>query len=569
MLRNPIQIPVPLSTFPGANPQESGGRLINCYAEQLGEAGRKTAAAEVVWRGSSGLSQFALTGQVGYRGGLIVNNLSYEVFKNEVVTVDVTSAVVALGAFPGTKKVSIARDQSAPNPNIVAVDVDNGAYQLSGGGPVAYNGGGNLPQPNSVANQDGYFFFTIADGRCFASGLNALTQNALTFITVQSKSDVTLLRGIAFNGVLWLFTTGGYEIWQDTATPAPAFPYSRLLVGDIGLLQQAAIAGFETGFSELLWVAQDHGVYWVTSQSLAPNKVSSPDLERLIAQSARNGDILEAGCYEAGGKKFWHISSPTWSWEFNLNTKRWNERWSLQPTGIQGRWRATGGHKAFDKWLCGDELSGALLYHDETNFTENGRPQLFRIESGPARDFPKWARIVRADFDFDMGVGTELGNFVMTVLGTQSGTGGNVRLTVDRTSQAQTGDNAQIVGVGGTVEANGTFPMTVVDANHIEIPVQFQNAFTSGGVVTDITASPNAVNPVVAISMSNDGGRTYDNPSLRSLAPQGKEQRSRASVKNRGQAGALGVRWRLDITDPVYRAFKGGVMSDSPREARL
>jgi hypothetical protein len=54
---------------------------------------------------------------------------------------------------------------------VVAVDVDNGAYQLStGGAPANYNGGGNLPQPNSVWFQDGYFFFTIADGRVFASG---------------------------------------------------------------------------------------------------------------------------------------------------------------------------------------------------------------------------------------------------------------------------------------------------------------------------------------------------------------------------------------------------------------
>jgi hypothetical protein len=102
----------------------------------------------------------------------------------------------------------------------------------AGGAPVAYNGGGNLPQPNSCAFQDGYFFFTIADGRVFASGLNALTQNALTFITVQAKADVTLLRGIAFSGLVLLFTTGHFEAWQDAANPAPAFPYARLSIGE-------------------------------------------------------------------------------------------------------------------------------------------------------------------------------------------------------------------------------------------------------------------------------------------------------------------------------------------------
>src|SRR5260370_1038760 len=176
----PSVIPFPLSSFPGANPQEGAGRLINCYAEPLGEASKPSAPAQQVWRGSSGLSRHANTAQAGYRGGLLVKNLAYEVFLNTALTVDAAGNINVLGAFPGAKKVSIARNQAA-NPDVVAVDVDNGAYQLSGGGaPVNYTGGGVLPQPNSVSNQDGYFFFTIADCRVFASGLNALTQNALT-----------------------------------------------------------------------------------------------------------------------------------------------------------------------------------------------------------------------------------------------------------------------------------------------------------------------------------------------------------------------------------------------------
>lgn len=562
----PSPIPFPLSSFPGANPQEGAGRLINCYAEPLGEPSKPSAPAQQVWRGSPGLSQHAITAQNNYRGGLIVKNLSYEVFASNVITVDVNGTVNVLGAMLGTKKVSIARNQVSA-PDVVAVDVDNGAYQLStGGAPAAYNGGGNLPQPNSVSFQDTYFFFTIADGRVFASGQNALTQNALTFITVQAKADVTLLRGIPFNGLMLFFTTGSCEAWQDAANPAPNFPYNRLTIIETGLLQSAAIAGFETGFSELLWVAQDYGVYWLTTGSLAPIKVSPPDLDRLIEAQVRAGNLLEAGCYSEGGKKFWHISSPAWSWEFNLSTKKWNERWSLNG-GVYGRWRATVGHPAFNKWIVGDQQSGNLLFHDATNYTENGAPLLFRIESGPVRDFPQQLRIARADFDFDMGVGQVVGNYQMIVLGAASGTGGVVRLTVNGTSQARTGDVALVAGVLGTVEANGAFPMSVVDATHIELQgTVFVHAYTSGGLATDITAAPNAINPQVAISCSKDGGTSFDNPSVRSLAPQGKVKRSRASVKNRGQAGPMGVRWRLDITDPVYRGLMGASMSSDPRE---
>jgi hypothetical protein len=563
----PAQIPFPISSFPGADPQESAGRLINCYAEKLGDGG----PAQWIRRRSPGLSQHAAIGQTGYRGGLIVNNLSYECFANNASTVDASGAVVSIGNFPGTKKVSIARNQ-ASNPDVVAVDVDNGAYilggaSLVGGVPTVYNGGGNLPVPNSICFQDGYFFFTIAAGQVYATALNSLTMNALTFITVQAKADVTLLRGIAYSGILLLFTTGSCELWQDAAIAAPAFPYSRIGVLEFGLIQPAAIAGWETGFSELMWVAQDFSVRWMTPGSLSPVEVSPPDLNRLIEAQVRSGNTLEAGCYSFGGKKFWHLSSPAWTWEFNLETKKWNERWSLnQSTGSYGRWRGTGGHPAFGKWLIGDEQSTNLLWVDVANYTENGAVQLYRIESGPVKNFPSQIRVARADFDFNMGVGIAVANFTMKVSGAVSGNGGVVRLTVDNTAQIQNNDTVNVSGVLGTTEANGSWPVTVIDASHIELQGSaFVNAYTSGGTAVDVTSPANAQAPTVAISMSKDGGRNWGNPLLRQLGTQGNALRQRASVKSMGLSGPMGDRWRIDITDPVPVGLFGGTQSSDPR----
>lgn len=409
--QRPTPIPWPLSSFPGASGQESAGRLYNCSAEPLGEASPQTGPSPQVWRRQPGLTKLATTAHSGYRGGLIVNNLSYETWSGTASTVDSGGTETSIGTFPGTKKISIARNQNGGGADVVAVDIDNGAYRLTGGGaPAVYNGGGNLPTPNSVCFQDGYFFFTIADGRCFASGLNALTQNTQTFITANSKADVTLLRGIAFSGLLFLFTTGGCEVWQDTAQPSPAFPYSRLVILPYGLLQANAIAGWETGFDDLMWVAQDFGVYRLPWASLAPVKISPPDLDRFIEAANRIGSVLEASVYAFAGKKYWCIQGPLGSWEFNLSTSKWNERGSLNTTtGLQGRWRATGGHPAFGRWLCGDVYSGNLLYIDDTNYADNDTPQLFRIESGPVDDFPGQIRIARADFDFVFGVGIATG----------------------------------------------------------------------------------------------------------------------------------------------------------------
>jgi hypothetical protein len=688
----PTPIPFPVSSFPGENPQESAGRLINCSAEPLGDPQKPTGPTPQKWRRQPGLSQHAVTAQTGYRGGLIVANLSYETWLNEAATVDASGNVILLGSFPGSKKVSIARNQAA-NPDVLAVDVDNGAYilnttalasatatvtiaggafnstdtvslsflnfgiqgfpvtvvytlggaetattvatglknlinanaTLAGAGltalsalgvltisqqgaianstqitstitgtgsetvafnptngiltggtgtpgitftgtPLAYSVGGG-PQPNSVCFQDGYFFLTSANGHVAATALNSLSVNGLTYITVQAKSDVVLLRGVAFSGLLLLFTTGSCEVWQDAATPAPAFPYARLVVLEFGLIQSAAIAGWETGFSELLWVAQDYGVYWMTAGSVQPIKVSPPDLDRLIEAQVRAGNLLDAGCYVFAGKKFWHLSSPAWSWEFNLSTKKWNERQSFATMLPQGRWRATGGHPAFNKWLVGDTQSGNLLFIDDQNYTENGAPQLFRIESGPVNDFPNQIRIARADFNFDMGVGIAVGNFQMVITGAVAGTGGVVRLTVNSTAQVSNNDTIQVSGVLGTTEANGVFPGTVIDATHLELQGSvFVHAYGSGGVAVDLTSPPSAIKPVCAISVSHNGGLNWGNPLIRQLGVQGRSKRQRASVKNMGLSGPMGDRWRIDVTDPVYTALLGGTQSSDPRE---
>jgi hypothetical protein len=564
--RPPTPIPFPLSSFPGSTPQESAGRLINCHAEPLGEGGPARAA----YHRSPGLTQFTTSGQTGYRGGLIVNNLSYECWSGQAATVTAAGFFVLLGSFPGTKKVSIARDLAAV-PDVVAVDIDNGAFVLSGGGaPAAYNGGGNLPQPNSINFMDGFFNFTIADGRVFASGINALTQNSQTFVKLQSKSDVTLLRGINYSGLQFYFTTGGCEVWQNTGTvPAPAFPYTRLVSLPYGLIQANAIAGWETGFDDLMWVAQDFAVYRLPWGGLAPTKISPPDVDRAIKTQALLGNILEASVYEFAGKKFWALSSPAWTWECNVGAlgpkSGWNERWSLN-AGVQGRWRATGGHPAFGLWLCGDTQSGKLAFIDDTAITELGAPQLRRIESGPVADFPNRLAVRRADFSYSAGAGRAVNNVVMTVTGAAAGTGGVIRLTVNLTQGVLTNDQVNVTGVTGTTEANGSWPVTVIDATHIELQgTLFVHAYVSGGTVTDVTAPQNMQNPSVAVSWSDDDGVNWKNPIVRSLGFQGKSLRTRISVKNTGLSGPQGRRWRLDDTD-CAAPFIMATQSDDPRE---
>lgn len=399
-------IPWPLSSAPGASPQESGGRLINCSAEPLGDAN----AAKQVWRRRPGLSMFANLGATPFRGGILVGTLAFIAVGSEIVTVDGAGHVNVCGALPGAGPVTFARDNESPTPSIQCVVPGFGAYSVTTSSVVAFNGGGILPTPNSCCNQDAYIFWSIGDNRIFAAGPNSVaTLNALTFTTIQSRPAGNLLRVVPYQGLLHCFTSISLEQWADTAQPFPGFPYSRYNVLDRGLLAANAIAGWEDGFAALHWVGNDCGVYRLTGG--APQKVSSPDLDRLIQKinAAGQASTLYAFAYIIDGKSFWVLSSPTWSWEINLNTDKWNERWSLNG-GIQsGPWRASGSVNAFGQWLVGDLQSQSLLYLDRTNAQEVSTPMLMRMESGPVLKFPNRTRIARSDFFFVTGVGESAG----------------------------------------------------------------------------------------------------------------------------------------------------------------
>src|SRR6185312_12766448 len=123
---------------PGGSPQESSGRLINAYAEPLGDSGPATQT----WRRSAGITAFATTGQTGYRGALLVNNLLYVAESGQLITSDHNGVVAVVGSLAGTLPVTMARNNLNPTPQI-AIVTENGAFYTNGSSaPVTW------PDPN-------------------------------------------------------------------------------------------------------------------------------------------------------------------------------------------------------------------------------------------------------------------------------------------------------------------------------------------------------------------------------------------------------------------------------------
>lgn len=393
-----VEIAFPSSTAPGVNRTENGGRLINAYAEKAPAGSR----SKIIWRRACGLDDAFMVGDDAHRGSVLVGSVLYVVNGDTAYTVTAAGTVYTVtaigGAVPGVGPVFMERNMRSPTPQILIVHSE-GMSKIDG--TVSDFSDPDLPFINSICFIDGYFIVSSADGRAFASALNDITFSSLDYATAEASPD-GLVRVVAFGRDLLLMGTTTTEFWGNTGN-ATGFPFSRGPVIPIGLKGRYAVAGQEQGFPEpLVWVAQDNTVRRLVGYS--PQKISTPDLERLI-EDVTNTDELEASVYVAGGHACWVLSSNTWTWVYDLSTGEWHERASY---GI-ARWRAHFGINAFGKWLTFDKASNQVFSVNAGGRREGSAPLVWEIWSTQASGFP--GRFVPWDirFDIDTGVGIDRG----------------------------------------------------------------------------------------------------------------------------------------------------------------
>lgn len=393
-----VAIPFPVSSAPGARPQEGGGRLINAYAEQTAQGAR----APVIWRRAPGLNRrLDIQAHAHCRGLLLVGTTLLHVLDERLYAVTEVGGVlnaVNLGALSGDDLITIAHNNAA-TPSIVAVTND-GVFNLYTNGAPASFADGDLPSPNSVAHLNGYLLFTTASGQIWASELNSVAVATNSFTAVQMNGGLT--RGVAFRREFFAMGPQGICVYRDAGTSP--FPLEFVTLIPRGLAGKFAVAGHDPGWSnELIWVGDDNRVYRL--EGYAPVAISQPDLERAI-EACADKSKLEAKVYMAGGNAFWSLTyRGEWTWEHNLNTGNWHERQSY----LAGDWRGSCSVKAFDDWIIGDSASGKLFAIDETYYREENDPLIFTVESGIVANFPARFGSPRCDFDMTAAVGLSPG----------------------------------------------------------------------------------------------------------------------------------------------------------------
>jgi hypothetical protein len=386
----------PSSTAPGVNPSESGGRLINAFAEPLSQGARNV----LRWIRVAGLRPASIIGSADFRGALPVGSVLYVINGSKAYTVvkaGLSYIVEELaGTVAGAGPVSMARNMRAVTQILIVHS--EGMTKIESGTAADFSDP-DLPAINSIDYMDGYFLATSGDGRAFASGINDVTFNSLDYATAESSPD-GLVRGISFGRDYLMMGSATTEFWGNTGNPT-GFPFSRGPVIPIGLKTKLAVAGFEIGFPDpVMWVANDNTVRRLNGYS--PERVSTPTLERLIEQS---GTDLEASVYNAAGRSFWVLSGPTWTWGMDMVSGEWHERQSYGST----RWRAHYGAGAFGEWLTFDRDSAQMFAVDPNYRREGPEPLIWEVRSTQDHRFPGRLLVHRASFNFVTGVGSDVG----------------------------------------------------------------------------------------------------------------------------------------------------------------
>jgi hypothetical protein len=348
-----------------------------------------------------------------FRGGLQVANTLYAAYSDGLYTVNQSGELALFSTvLAGTDNIFIAQNNRAPTPDIAILANSGTAYLVTTSATVvAYSSvDADVGSPSALGSHMGYLMWGYGDGDIQASDLNSTNLNTLNTARTESNPD-GVVNIISYAGQMYVFGEKTVEVWGDPVNTS-GFPLSRVGYNILpGLKTAHAIAGWQPEFGHPpIWVGSDNTVRQM--QGYTAEKVSPPDLDRLIAAVVFPDTQLEAICYVAGGHAFWQLNCSTgvtdetsWSWVFNLNNQTWHERKSHQ-TVLSNFKRYVA---AFNKWLVGDRASTDLLAVDHTAPLEGGDPISVVMESGPVKDFPNRQRIPRADFDFTPGVGDATG----------------------------------------------------------------------------------------------------------------------------------------------------------------
>jgi hypothetical protein len=391
-----VPVPWPTNALPGRRPGESQGDLINAYAVKVGE--------QLLIRRTPGLKRYIQIDDAPGepRGMFATQNRLYYLYnqslrwKNTFGTEDVVSGLV-----PGSGPVTFAVNLRPDGPQLVLVTGDgSGAFEVDENGNVLNPyPEAKLPNVTSVEYYAGYFFFVSPTNDMWASDLQNVVFPTTGESTAKAEYSTDPLLRLKMDGaVLLAMGTRTIEVWTDVG--ASPFPLSRQTTIDTGLLAPWCVAGGSNRWGNgIFFVANDF-----TVRSLAgtdPRVISNDDVAHDIWTYRGNPDAIWAQVYDFEQQGVFTITTPDWTWEFNLTTNVWHRRDSY---GLKC-WRGVWATNWQNRWYVMDTKHQRIQEIMVNVYEEDGERLRYRVESAPLQQFPKATRLPNIDVDMTNALG--------------------------------------------------------------------------------------------------------------------------------------------------------------------
>lgn len=357
MAIQPLELPS--SSNPGRYGADGAVRLVNCYPESRGKAGK----IAMPLYASDGLSSFStLTGGGRARGVLVVGASLWVVSGRLLFRVDLSGTATVIGGIPGDGPCYMAQNQKAPIPQIMIVT--EGLRFLVNAGALTSITDTDLVAPNSVVFLNQRFVVTSATGRFQWSSLSeGTTWDPLDFATAEYGPD-GLVRAFVRRGELLLIGAKTIEPWyapEGAADSADAFARAGTVI-ERGCANGATVAMVE---ETVVLVAEDLTVR--SLEGYQAKRISNHAVERSIRDTSDRNAML-AWSYSKDGHSFYVLQGDDFTWIYDAATGEWHERESY---GLE-RWQAQYYADFGGMHIVGDYTEGRLGRISETAYDEYG-----------------------------------------------------------------------------------------------------------------------------------------------------------------------------------------------------
>ena len=379
---------LPIGTYGYDNEQASSRKLVNCTAEQGPADGNNP----IIVRRMPGIDSFVTAG---------TKNRGAHVFKDELYTVsgtflyktDANGVVTTIGTIPGTNQVRID-----DNGDTMVIVTNPLAFSTTGTSVLqitdsVFTGFGGA---SDVAFLDGYLFFTVPNSRVtFASGLNALTFNALDFASIEGSTD-NLLGVIIDHRQAIFFKEGSTELWYDAGI-ATGFPLARSPNGflEVGCAARNTVAKFG---GAVYWLADDFTVRQLSGSS--PVIITNSGIAKFI-----RGGVNPLGfAYTFEDKHYYTLTFDSVTIEYDILAKEWHNR----STFTRPNWQVLNTIEVYGDILALDSNSGKIGKLSNLVRTEFGGTQ--KVSWTYQEIASEGRRIVHNRFELEIGTGVGLTN---------------------------------------------------------------------------------------------------------------------------------------------------------------